>query len=118
MAILVHPARATRHWLRAGVRRGDRMYHILSDLPGVEGTHELVAFAARYGLRPEWIQYAGTYREHFDAREPEGLAMLHDGAFLASNREIGQLLAAKRAMERSPVEALEHDSTGTPRPMP
>lgn len=96
MAILVHPARATRHWARAGVWRGDRMYHVLSDLPGKEGTHELMKFVAEYGLRPEWIQYAGTYREHFDAREPEGLAMLRNGARQATNREIGRLLAAKR----------------------
>lgn len=97
MAILVHPARATRHWIRAGVHRGDRMYHVLSDLPGAEGTRELVAFVTGYGLRPEWIQYSGTYREHFDAREPEGLAMIRDGARPATNREVGQLLATKRA---------------------
>lgn len=97
MAILVHAARATRHWRPAGVRRGDRMYHVLSDIPGHEGSRELRAFVARYGLRPEWVQYPGTYREHFDAREPEGLAMLRDGARLASNRDIGALLAAKRA---------------------
>ncbi len=96
MAILVHPARATRHWLRAGVRRGDRMYHVLSDLPGDEGTREVVAFVVRYGLRPEWIQYRGSYREHFDAREPEGLRMIADGARLATNREVGELLRAKR----------------------
>lgn len=30
-------------------------------------THdELVAFAKLLGLRPEWIQHEGTYREHFD----------------------------------------------------
>lgn len=97
MAILVHAARATRNWPRAGVHRGDRMYHVLSDIPGPEGSKELRAFVVRYGLRPEWVQYAGTYREHHDAREPEGLAMLRDGARPATNREIGALLAAKRA---------------------
>lgn len=97
MAILIHAARATRHWARAGVRRGDRMYHVLSDLPGGEGSAELRAFVVRYGLWPEWVQYAGTYREHYDAREREGLAMLRDGARLATNREVGALLAARRA---------------------
>ncbi|HLZ24857.1 MAG TPA: DUF4031 domain-containing protein [Ktedonobacterales bacterium] len=97
MAILVHAARATRPWLRAGVQRGDRMYHVLSDLPGSEGSAELRAYVVQYGLRPQWVQYAGTYREHYDAREPEGLAMLRDGARPATNREIGALLAAKRA---------------------
>jgi hypothetical protein len=97
MGILVHAARATRPWPRAGVRRGDRMYHVLSDIPGSEGSAELRAFVTQYGLRREWVQYAGTYREHYDAREPEGLAMLQDGARLATNREVGALLAAKRA---------------------
>jgi Protein of unknown function (DUF4031) len=97
MAILIHPARATRNWLRAGVRQGDRMYHVLSDLPGDAGTAELRAFVVRYGMRPEWIQYAGTYREHFDAREDAGLLMLRHGARQATNREVGQVLAAKRA---------------------
>lgn len=104
MAILVHAARATRHWLRAGVRRGDRMYHVLSDMPGLEGSHELRSFVVEYGLRPEWMQYPGTYREHFDAREPEGLAMLRDGARQATNREVGALLAAKRAALSAPLE--------------
>jgi hypothetical protein len=97
MAILVHPARATRHWLRAGVRKGDRMYHVFSDLLGPEGARELIAFVRQFGLRPEWIQYAGTYREHFDVREDEGLRMIALGARLATNREVGLLLAAKRA---------------------
>jgi hypothetical protein len=96
MAILVHPARATHDWLRAGVRQGDRMYHVLSDLIGPAGSAELRAFAVRYGLRPEWVQYAGTYREHFDARAVEGRQMLEDGAHQAANREVGQVLAAKR----------------------
>ncbi|WIG59070.1 MAG: hypothetical protein OJF49_001817 [Ktedonobacterales bacterium] len=96
MAILVHPARATRHWIPAGVLRGDRMYHVLSDFLGAEGTRELTAFVVPYGLRPAWIQYPGTYREHFDVRPETGERMLADGARLATNREVGLLLRAKR----------------------
>ena len=29
-------------------------------------TAELIAFAARLGLREEWIQYRGQVKEHFD----------------------------------------------------
>lgn len=115
MTILVHPARATHPWPRAGVRRGDRMYHVLSDLPGADGTRELIAFVGRYGLRPEWIQYAGTYREHFDAREPEGLAMIRASARPASNREIGLLLAARRAASQSPLSGAAPDPAGADR---
>jgi hypothetical protein len=97
MAIVIHAARATRHWLRAGVHRGDRMYHVLSDQLGAEGTRELIAFVRAYGLRPAWMQYPGTYREHFDARQQEGERMLADGAQLLTNRALGELLARKRA---------------------
>src|SRR5579871_6404666 len=96
MAILVHAARATRHWLGPGVRRGERIYHVLSDLEGAEGTRELVTFVAEYGMRPGWIQYAGTYREHYDAPEHVGVRMLAAGARQATNREVGELLARKK----------------------
>jgi hypothetical protein len=81
------------------------MYHVLSDLAEPAGSAELRAFVVAYGIRPEWIQYAGTYREHFDAREDEGLRMIRDGARQATNREVGQVLAAKRRA----VQAQTHD---------
>jgi hypothetical protein len=96
MAILIHAARATHHWYGPGVRRGERIYHVLSDLPGEAGTQELVGFVVRYGMRAAWIQYRGTYREHFDAPEHVGLRMLADGAHPATNRELGALLARKK----------------------
>ena len=110
MSILIHRARATRHWLPAGVFRGDTMYHVFSDLPGAAGRHELTAFVAKYGMRPEWIQYPGTYREHFDAREDTGLRMLAAGARLVTNREVGQMLAHKRGLDGP--ETL--DASGSP----
>jgi hypothetical protein len=99
MGILVHPSRATHYWSGAGVRKGDRMYHVLSDLIGSEGSRELRAFVVQFGSRPQWVQYASTYREHFDARAETGLAMLNRGARLATNRQVGELLAAKKAAE-------------------
>lgn len=102
MAIVVHAARATRNWWRAGVRRGDRMYHVLSDQLGPEGTEELVAFVTSCGLRAEWMQYPDTYREHYDAREDDGVRMLAAGARLVTNRELGTLLARKRAAMHPP----------------
>ncbi len=97
MGILVHRARATHTWMRAGVQKGDIMYHVLSDHMGSEGSRELLAFVATFGMRPAWVQYAGSYREHFDARADTGLAMIRAGARLATNREVGHLLAAKKA---------------------
>ena len=37
-----------------------------SGLEGAAGTDELVAFAKKLGLKPEWIQRAGKPSEHFD----------------------------------------------------
>jgi len=49
------------------------MYHVFSDLPGAEGTTQLIAFVRRFGLR-----------------------MLAAGARQATNREVGELLARKK----------------------
>jgi uncharacterized protein DUF4031 len=98
MAIVLHAARATRDWIPAGVRRGDRMYHMLSDIPGPEGGVELRAFALPLGFRERWVQYPGGYREHFDVTERDAQAILARGNVrLLSNRELGKLLAEKRA---------------------
>lgn len=98
MAIVLHAARATRDWLPAGVRQGDRMYHMLSDIPGADGARELRAFALPLGFRERWVQYPGSYREHFDVTERDAQEILaQTGVRLLTNRELGALLAAKRA---------------------
>ena len=97
MAVLLHPMRATHDLARAGIRRGDRMYHVLSDIPGPEGGRELRTFVAQCGLRPEWVQFPGTYREHFDVHGRAVECLLQRGARLATNHDVGRLLAAKRA---------------------
>ncbi|MBF6589482.1 MAG: DUF4031 domain-containing protein [Ktedonobacterales bacterium] len=100
MAILVHPARATRDWLPAGVGRGERMYHVLSDIIGPHGSQELRLFVARCGIQRRWVQFPGSYREHYDAPPHAAECLLRHGARLASNREIGTLLRAKRNADR------------------
>lgn len=97
MAIVVHAARATSDWLRAGVRRGERTYHVLSDIIGPAGGRELRAFMERIGVNPRFVQYPGSYREHFDAPGRFGDELLAAGARPVSTRELGQLLARKRA---------------------
>ncbi|HLY30473.1 MAG TPA: DUF4031 domain-containing protein [Ktedonobacterales bacterium] len=96
MAILLHPTRATHDILPAGIRRGDRMYHVLSDIIGPDGSRELRDAAQRCGLRLAWIQYPGTYREHFDTHGRAVECFLAHGARLVTNHEIGALLRAKR----------------------
>jgi hypothetical protein len=77
------------------------MYHVLSDRLGPEGARELRTFVARCGIRPQWVQYSGTYREHFDAPPEAAACLLEQGARLATNHEVGALLRAKRATEIS-----------------
>jgi hypothetical protein len=97
MAILIHPTRATHDIPHIGVRTGERMYHVLSDLPGAAGSVELREFVRECGMRAAWVQYPGTYREHFDAHGEFVVCLIRQGARLATNREVGLLLRAKRA---------------------
>jgi hypothetical protein len=97
MGILLHPMRATRDLPRPGIRRGDRMYHLLSDLPGPEGSSELLDAARACGMPTRFIQYAGAYREHFDVHGPMVDILIERGARIATNREVGELLRMKRA---------------------
>jgi hypothetical protein len=102
MAIVIHPTRATHDVPHIGVRKGDRMYHVLSDVPGAAGGQELRAFVRGCGMRPAWVQYAGTYREHFDAHAHLAECLMRRGARLVTNREVGLLLRAKRALPAPP----------------
>lgn len=40
--------------------------HIISDIPGPQGTMELKSMAVSIGLQERWIQDPGTTKEHFD----------------------------------------------------
>lgn len=59
MILLEFPTR--RH---GGTKR--KWSHMISDQAGQEGSRELAMMAARIGLKPEWLQDAGSPREHFD----------------------------------------------------
>lgn len=71
--------------------------HLLSDLHGDDGTRELLAFGARFGLEARWLQHRGTYREHFDIFEAAIRAAVHHGARQLDRREFVAILRAKRA---------------------
>jgi hypothetical protein len=102
MAILIHPTRATHAIMHIGVPKGGRMYHVLAETIGPTGGQELRAFVRGCGMRPEWVQYPDTYREHFDAHPDVADCLLRRGARLATNREVGLLLRAKRAAAARP----------------
>lgn len=77
-------------------RHTSRWCHLTADT-----TEELVAFARRIGLRPTWIQYPGTWKEHFDVSEPKRRAAVAAGAVEVSARE--QTIRMRERWEARPV---------------
>lgn len=81
--IIVDPLFDTTPFTKAGTPRCFRntlASHMGTTLPGEDGRLELIAFAKRLGLRPEWIQYQGTDRQHFDLTEKKRAQALRLGA--------------------------------------
>lgn len=65
--------------------------HLVADTSG-----ELLDMAARIGLRPEWIQDAGEWGEHFDVTESKRRQAIIAGARELTLHEMGDLLNQKR----------------------
>lgn len=64
-------------------------------------TEELLAMAARIGLRPSWIQYPGTWKEHFDVTVPRRKRALAAGAVEVGVRErVMQMVERRVALTR------------------
>lgn len=61
-----------------------------------DSSEELLAFARKIGLKPQWIQYAGTWKEHFDLTETRRLKAVELGAIEISYRQTVHLLQAKK----------------------
>lgn len=74
--------------------------HLMAD------THdELLSFVGILGMKEDWLQNAGTPREHFDITESRRAYALNLGAIPISYRESGHLVMAKRAGQRFDVYA-------------
>lgn len=74
-------------------RLTSRWCHMTAD-----STEELVAFARSIGLRAEWIQYPGTWKEHFDLTERRRAAAVEAGAKEVDRYEHVAFLAARRGL--------------------
>lgn len=78
--------------------------HLISDLPGEEGTAELVAFAERIGLRRRYLQSRGTRHEHFDIWGIKIQRALEAGALQIDKRRIVEIFRKKQeAMLAAPA---------------
>ena len=67
------------------------MCHMMAD-----SSEELLAMADKIGVQRKWIQFPGTYREHFDiAKGKRALAILL-GAKPVSGRELAKIMIGRR----------------------
>lgn len=78
----------------ARVFRPGRLFtHLMADTE-----QELIDYAESLGMRPEWLQYSGTYRAHFDVMGTKLKAVMKDPTVkILTRREFGQFLIARRA---------------------
>ena len=77
-----------------------KMCHMVADTSA-----ELLAMADRIGSRREWLQCAGTYKEHFDIPLMRRRQAVAFGAVEVTRREMGAIL--KRKKETSMIELPE-----------
>lgn len=64
-----------------------------------DSTKELVDFAVGLGLQAGYLQYPGTWKEHFDVTEPKRRLAVSKGAVEVSYREHVMKMAERRLAE-------------------
>ena len=64
-----------------------------------DSTEELVAFAVSLGLQAKYIQYPGTWKEHFDVTAPKRKLAVAKGAVEVSYRVRIMQMAERRMQE-------------------
>jgi hypothetical protein len=70
-----------------------------------DSTEELVQFAVGLGLQARYLQYPGTWKEHFDVTEPKRRLAVSKGAVEVSYREHVMKMAERRLREPPPGAA-------------
>lgn len=77
-----------------------RAAHMLSSEPGHPGRIELLLFAAKIGLKPEWLQKRGTPWEHFDLMNSRIDKAIAAGATRIDRYRLVEILRFKRTGEQ------------------
>jgi hypothetical protein len=67
------------------------MFHMIADT-----SEELLAMADKIGVARKWIQYPGTYREHFDICKAKRALAVKAGAVEITWRNYGERVIARR----------------------
>lgn len=65
-----------------------------------DSTEELVSFALKLGLQAKYLQFPGTWKEHFDITEPKRKKAVLLGAVEVSFRARVMEMGKKRMQER------------------
>jgi hypothetical protein len=71
------------------------MCHMIADTPA-----ELLDMAVKINVATRWIQYAGTYREHFDICKAKRALAIHHGAVAVTMRTLAGKIIARRELAR------------------
>ena len=66
-----------------------QMCHMIAD-----SHEELMAMAAKIGVAARWLQYPGTYREHFDICKSKRALAIQAGAIPITMKELGARMRA------------------------
>ena len=91
-------------YISAKVRSGrlthdSRWCHMTADT-----TEELVAFAVSIGLQAKYLQYPGTWKEHFDVTEAKRRIAVVKGAVEVDYRERVAEMVALRKRKREELQ--------------
>lgn len=65
--------------------------HLMSTLHAPASTEEVLRFGSRIGLRAEWLQYRGEWKEHFDIFDEVILRARSAGALEVARRRLAEL---------------------------
>ncbi|MBP1851896.1 DUF4031 domain-containing protein [Rhizobium halophytocola] len=76
--------------------RGMIMCHMVADT-----SEELLEMADRIGMAHRWIQWGGTYREHFDISLERRQMAVEAGAVEISRLALGRIIRSKK--DRAPA---------------
>lgn len=68
-----------------------KMCHMMADT-----SEELLAMATSIGVAHKWLQYPGTYKEHFDIAKSKKALAIAQGAVEITQIEMGRKLRDKR----------------------
>jgi hypothetical protein len=88
---------------------GGKWSHLFADTEA-----ELIAFARKIGLKPEWIQREGTHRVHFDVTAGKRQQAIAEGATALTMHEADVFFLSQARKERAAAHARRAEAEARP----